>query len=510
LEDARETARLPAAGRLSLAAAGAVLVYFLALKLRLFEALEYLGDVFSALQMSRGFAEGRPLLWENGYGPMAGLHGYYLLPFLWPLTSWLGARGLFVVHVGLLGAAAARIGAYGRRIGPPRSTLAAAVAAAFLLGPISFWMLDDPPQGWNADLLFLPLGILFGLDLLEGRRRAALWGALLVLCREEGAVVAWAIHALHVLASRAESGRAKRLARVTAGWLALFVLSVAFLAYHARSAPGPSRLSLALAHVAALPREPELLRPLLLGFAGAALMLASGTAVLVAGIPARALPAGAVAALPLAAVHAVSSLYYSGSSIFLSGPSWCPRFAQTWAVLALALLFSLDAPTRPRGRAELRVRAAAAVALSFAAQAGALRAVRSYDALARLSPRNFRAGAALVESRFTERERALLRCLGGALPRRTRVLTNLSLFAPFDRQDEVWPDRPGNAWLDTFPEVTVCDTWGRLLDDGCLRDQAALPASGFAGARVDGLLVRWGTGASGSVGPCLESSVPLR
>ncbi|HEV8266857.1 MAG TPA: hypothetical protein VGR00_01435, partial [Thermoanaerobaculia bacterium] len=88
----RETARRYGPLALGLGA----LALFFALKNALYANLEYLGDIFSALQMSRGFAWGRPLLYENAMGRHAAAHNYYLLPFFFPLTSWLHGRGLFL------------------------------------------------------------------------------------------------------------------------------------------------------------------------------------------------------------------------------------------------------------------------------------------------------------------------------------------------------------------------------------------------------------------------------
>src|SRR5205085_10507679 len=96
--------------RIGFALAGlAVIGWFVTAKLALFANLEYLGDVFSALQSSTSFAKGRPLLYENGYGAQAALHNYYVLPLFYPLTSWLAARGLFVGLALALAAAFLRV-----------------------------------------------------------------------------------------------------------------------------------------------------------------------------------------------------------------------------------------------------------------------------------------------------------------------------------------------------------------------------------------------------------------
>ena len=62
---------------------------------------------------------------------------------------------------------------------------------------MGFWIWDDPFYGWHAEVLYVPLAVLFAGALTRRRRQVLLWGAALVLLREDGAVVACAIHLLH-------------------------------------------------------------------------------------------------------------------------------------------------------------------------------------------------------------------------------------------------------------------------------------------------------------------------
>ena len=486
----------------------ALLAASLAAKLALFDALEYAGDIFAGLQMSRSWAWGRPFLYENGDGLRTLFHIYYTTPLFYPLTAWMGAKGLVVGSVLIEAAAILRVASFARRLDAPRGRLVLAAGAAFLAGPIFFWMLDDPIQGWHVELLFLPLGVLFALDLLEKRRRALLWAFLMVATREEGAVFAWALHALHAWQESGLRGAParRRLARITAGWLLVFGLGLLCIKAQSGSAPGPSRIAQSFAHLKAGLADPSAIAPLGVGYASAVLLWGTGAILVLAGFPARALARAAAVSLPLLLVMGVGSLYYEGQSMAFSGPSWGPRFVYVWAVLAAALLHAAASSGPPLpARSGRAAWLAAAVVLSFCAQAAALRPARYYRFLHRASAGRL-GGARLTASTFSAPELALLGCLGERLPHETSVLTNLFLFAPFDRQDTVWPDKPRNAWRDTFPQVVLCDFAGRFFDDGCLGDMAALPKTGFERARAGGLVIAWGTSAREPVVGCLRSA----
>jgi hypothetical protein len=489
-------------------AACAVLAWYLAAKLALFDGLEYAGDIFAALQMSRSWAWGRSFLYENGDGLRTLFHIYYTTPLFWPLTSWLGARGLIFGSVAIYAATVARLAFHARTLEPDRARLVQAVTAAFFLGPIVFWMLDDPVQGWHVELLFLPLGVLFALDLAAHRRRALLWAALLVTTREEGAVLAWAIHALHVWSDAREVGmprRLRRLAFITAGWLTVLLAALVCIRLQSRSAPGPSRIAQSLAHLRAAFSDPGSVAPLLVGTVSSVGLWATGALLVLAGFRARALARAAAVSIPLLVVAALGSLYYEGQSMAFSGPSWGPRFVLPWTVLAVSLLYAAARDERLPARSGRAGWAVLAVALSLAAQGAALRPARYYRFLGRVTAGRLGTRPPLLAAGFSTRELRFLNNLGKRLPHETSVLTNLFLFGPFDRQDTVWPDKPRNAWTDTYPQVVVCDIAGRQYEDGCLANLSALPRS-FARTRLDGLVVAWGTTVRESVTACLAEA----
>src|SRR5882724_3976655 len=77
----------------------AVLCGWLTVKCVLFVRLAYTSDMFSLLQMSLSWLDGRPLLWENCFGNHARLHDYYSVLAFAPLTFTFGAYGLFAGYL---------------------------------------------------------------------------------------------------------------------------------------------------------------------------------------------------------------------------------------------------------------------------------------------------------------------------------------------------------------------------------------------------------------------------
>jgi hypothetical protein len=155
-------------------------------KALLFNNLEYThSDFFSSLEMSRSWFYSRPLLHDNVYGDQAAIHNFFLLLAFAPLTISLGAYGLILGLVLLEVAAVVRVAR--------ASTLDPGGRLAILggfLSPIGFAVFDDPGFGFHPELCYPPLALLLALDLREARPRTAiLMGALIVLVKEDGAVL---------------------------------------------------------------------------------------------------------------------------------------------------------------------------------------------------------------------------------------------------------------------------------------------------------------------------------
>lgn len=485
-----------AASALSLLLAGVVLAAFWAAKVRLFDGLEYTSDLFLFLQIATSAVDGRPLLHENLYGGHLPLHGYWLLPLFGPLVRWLGARAFFAVHLALLAAAAAAVAALALRVPAPVRAWGLA-PLALLLGPVSFWLLDDPTYGWHVELLYVPLGCLFMAALIAGSRAAWLCAAAMVLLREDGAIVAWALHATWEMARPGRSpprARLLRLGALTAGWVAVFALGM-LPQLAAQGSVRGSRVSALLARVPLVLGEAPLRAVFAASFADLVLLLGAGALAVVLLLPRRAIAAAAACSLPLLAAAEVGSLLYVDADPRTHGVAWPERFAMFWALLVGAALLALQddqAPTRPAARAGPAL-ALLAVLGSCTAQVWALQARRGYSVVPRLSQGLLGARQPLQSEAFSAVELAALRCLGRTLPAGLGVTTAGNLYATFERQLIVQPDRLGLAI--GFPEVFACDRRGRVRwDYGCEAARRGLPR-GFSELRLEGLtvssLARW-------------------
>jgi hypothetical protein len=478
------------------ALAAALLVsLWVAIKVRLFLGLEYSWDLFDAIQLSRSWLIGRPFLWENRWGAQAVSHNNYLTPLLGALTLPWGAYGLFVGHAGLLLLAFLELDRVLRPL-PVGRRLAWAVA--YLFGPVGFWIWDDPFYGWHAELLFVPLSVLFAGALQRRSRLAALWATLLVLVREDGAVVACSIHLLlRAWADGASPPRSRealvRSLKIASGWLLIFALGLASQRWARPLAA--DRLTAALSSLGRLAAEPRALAALARDTAGALLLLGSG--LLLVARPLRG--AALAASVPLLAVAVVGTLAYDLEGMASHGPTWACRFALLWGVLAGAVAASpgRDEVFRVSGP---RTAFFWSIAGSVAAQGALLILLKAYDPVKRVA--QALPGRDDVQAmRLSAIERAFLACVSEALPAETSVAVHVRLFGYFHRHDLVWPSYVENAWR--APQAVVCEPGQRLpRDRGCPRLHATLVRRGFLQKSVEGISVAYEPGLASHLAPC--------
>ncbi len=479
----------PAAGFLSFHSSGdsrfylrslalIVLAVWVLAKSFLFQGLEYTSDLFSFLQMTRISLE-RGILFENDWGRVAAIHNYYTVLWFSPLTYFFDAYGLF------LGTALLYFFALWRLTALPDSLLSTQNKLALivlLLGPIGFWLFDNPIYGWHLELNFVPLALLLAISLLERRRwRSAILSLLFVLTREDGAVLACLIFLTYEIFIK-EGGNNKtgpekiRAAlKIAAPWAVVFLAGIAVLHlqktyfalqgqidYSDRLADAAARLSQALAGGEGA--------YLLWRMYAASLLLILSAWVL---LPPRVLPklAGAflLLSLPLYLVVAVASSAYAGA---YHGFLWPPRFSLLWGLAASSAVLFLSADARPEKITWIRLGAYLILAgASIFLQIQGLNYYRGYSYGDRIFSL-FKAGPNLIGSRLTASERGFVECVAGRIKKMSPVLTEGSLFALFQRHDIVFPARIQNAW--SYPILAVCDLQKRMpFHDPCLDFVAA-------------------------------------
>ena len=445
-----------------------VLAYWLAAKISNFHALLYFGDLFINLQISRSLWLEKPLFFNYAYFPDPLVHNFFLLPLLAPLTIPFAANGLFFFS------AAALFCAFNECMqltklthSRDQSLVLLLLLVACLFGPMSIWIWDNSGYGWNTESLYLPFSLAFGAAVLRHSRRAWLWGALLITVREDGALLAWAIHAICAIVKPAadEGGErlTRQLLRLSFWWAAVFACGMLIQA--AVSGPSTVRLSRVLSRFAALVDSSPLLREV-------ALMLAEYCALLVAVVLFvrfvrlnRRLVAALVPFLLLSAVQLLSVLHYPIPLIRSYGLSWPTHFAGLWGgACFLAICGTLFGyRTLGDGSAQwTRLLIPGLVfILSLLWQTAILKEVRFYDCwLFFRTP--FREQEYAPRRSLSVRELRFLECLGRTLPATATVRTHAALFALFQRQDYTTFD---SASTRTYPPVlSIGDTHGRFAD----------------------------------------------
>jgi len=483
-------------GAIAALVASLVIGWFFVAKAKLFAGLEYTSDLFSHVELARNWLRGRPLAHENHFGAHFGGHAYYFDLALGPFVAAAGAYGLFAAHgLLLLGASIEAT----KLLRPMPLLARLAVAFGLLLGPISFWLFDDPIYGWHAELLFLPLSIFFVSAFRRGSRWRWFWALCIVLVREEGAVVACAIHLVCAWGDEVPFSRPNllRSVRICLVWLAVFLAGVALLTRDSLSSGRLQQAELLLSRALTQP-------PLRVAFSRsgmeACLLFLTGAVL----VPRSRWLATAAAVAPLVAVIALGSAIYasSGPNLLMHGFAWPPRFVMFWSIACAA------AASRPTVRSNGRVFALApwllVAAASVAGQAIALRALRGEDVWSRLSAA-FRGDGRLLAGRLSHAERSFLACLRASIPHRDGVVASGGLFGCFDGDDLIWPDGTANA-LHGF-QFVVCEMRGRLpFDYGCAPVLGRSVASGFVRVDVEGISAAFDPASSAKVAACLPPS----
>lgn len=164
----------------------AILLGWFYLKVYQFQYLnENFVDGLIALQLSRGWLEGRPILFDTYYGSHWLHHNYYFILLTGFLTKFTGLYGLFLIYLGLLATFFLK---FYRSIRTRNWLNDWFIVILFGVGPLAYHVYLDN-YGWHPEQYFLPLLGLFSLSL--ARRKwieVAFWG-LLTLSIKETAVV---------------------------------------------------------------------------------------------------------------------------------------------------------------------------------------------------------------------------------------------------------------------------------------------------------------------------------
>ncbi|HYG14459.1 MAG TPA: hypothetical protein VEC12_01820, partial [Bacteroidia bacterium] len=228
------------------------LVWFFFVKLDLFNKLFYQSDLFSHIQISRTWLEGRPVMHENNYGYHGRLHNYFFDLLMGPAVKAWGGFGIFIIQ--LLLYIWALLYTFPYIYSHSKNKFNAGLFYFIIfLGPYAFWLYDDPWFGFHTEMLYIPLGFIFFISLVRQQAViSVICGLLMVLVKEDGAVVAACLHLFHLSARNSSNAISTRkwLGKSLfwgVFWLVVFIAGIILLKY--KNNFGPDRIGKAFKQV---------------------------------------------------------------------------------------------------------------------------------------------------------------------------------------------------------------------------------------------------------------------
>ncbi|MCB0360373.1 MAG: hypothetical protein KDD44_12080, partial [Bdellovibrionales bacterium] len=129
-----------------------------------FENLQYTYDLLNSVQISTSLVQERPIFHYPNAGAASYTHNYVLLLALGPLVQRYGAYALFAtlsLFILLSGVAAVRL--ICEEPQERKQFRLGVVVALMFFGPMAYWIYDDSPNGFNIEILYLPLALLFAV-----------------------------------------------------------------------------------------------------------------------------------------------------------------------------------------------------------------------------------------------------------------------------------------------------------------------------------------------------------
>jgi hypothetical protein len=166
----------------------AVLLFFFIKIIQFQLNRESFSDGMLALQLSRGWLEGRRLLFDTFYGNHQLIHNYYFIPLLGLLTKSLGIYGLFVGYLLLLAVFFWQWNDVTKQFSKAGKAVWFAVFL-FAFGPFALFVYLDF-YGWHPEQYFLPLLALLALSLAKRQMFWSIfWFLAAFLVKESSAIM---------------------------------------------------------------------------------------------------------------------------------------------------------------------------------------------------------------------------------------------------------------------------------------------------------------------------------
>lgn len=216
-----------------------------------------IADAHIALQLSKGWLEGRPLLYDTYYGYHDKIHNYFFILLLAPFTWLMGVKGLFLIYVLLTAFLYLLIG---KTIAFRTDRNNLWISLILLgLGPFAYFVFIDV-FGWHPEQYYFPLMGLSSFFLARKKWFPAFVFIVLTASVKESAPILLCGLLLFVSLtesvienntdSRAHLLFSKRNLLIIGVSLVFFVLGMAWLSFRSN---GPSRLTIALRVLSGVP-----------------------------------------------------------------------------------------------------------------------------------------------------------------------------------------------------------------------------------------------------------------
>lgn len=430
----------------------AALVWFFAAKITLFNKLAYQSDLFSHIQISRSWLEGRPAMFENNYGNHATYHNYFFNLLIGPFVLWWGAYGIFLSQF-LVYAIALW---YSFPIIYKKTTHKKYLVVVFYLvlffGPYGFWLYDDTWFGFHIEMLYIPLGLVFSLALLQKQKWVAvLSGILIISIKEDGVVLLACLHLLYLVWQNLQQHiTQKQWLKKSLVWgavyLAVFALGILYLKYKNNFAN--TRLDLAFAKFAEMDSKVKVdyFKDIFLNFG--LLLLPMLAAFVYLKIKPKFLLWWLLLLVPITIVNTISGLYYL--PYFKLSITWVPRFALTYALFLGALVCLFTQPVKGWLKKENIFITIGVGIVLFAGQWFVLKKAVNYS---------FTDNAITIFAKpHPEKEKPYLvglRKLAKVLPYSYPIAPPYALFGYFHKQDYMWISSAYRAWQ--APRIVITD-----------------------------------------------------
>ncbi|MCB0328006.1 MAG: hypothetical protein KDD70_00040 [Bdellovibrionales bacterium] len=484
--------------------ASVILAVWCAWKIYLMHALEYTSDLLVHVQKARSYLYGYPLLYDNFYGPHPYHNTFTQLLFA-PFTHLYGAIGLFVPTTLIYALSIYLIISLASRLEVERRWTLYVVSIVLILGPIGFWMFDDPVYGWHPEPLVFPLGIFFALSLVTRKRVVSILMAMLVaLTHEGGPILAWSIQTMYELIvnrSRFFSARKAylmRLGTILIFWALLFVIGV--IVQRTWDPAGAGRFD----QVINLIRQDyqAVLMGLLVILGRLALLLTACCFIgFFVGLQFKEMFITILCVLPLVAVGIFGSLAYSADLIGnFHNIFWPSRFAFVWGAVISGLIISVSSSTSFSPQPLLGLRLILLCVVSLPAQFYWLKEYRDYDLFERFErPFDEKSMAA----KFRDDELALVECLGDSIPNRVPILVTAVLRGAFHSHFLIGGNKD-NPYR-SEPQIYICEFLVRdPYDRECQEQQLhSIEELGYRKREVYGIRVSYTRDARKLVKACM-------